>query len=73
MRVIVANDPRDAIRGMLKRWFIESHPDVFVGTLNPRRHQKTSEYIKRQADRNHRSTNEKAIEVSVSGCQREMG
>ena len=35
MTVIVANDTPDAIRGMLKRWFIEPRPNVFVGTLNP--------------------------------------
>lgn len=49
MTVIVANDTPDAIRGMLKRWFIEPRPNVFVGTLNRRTHQKTLEYIKRNA------------------------
>jgi CRISPR-associated endoribonuclease Cas2 subtype I-E len=47
MTVIVANDTPDAIRGMLKRWFIEPRPNVFVGTLNRRTHEKTIEYIKR--------------------------
>ena len=35
------------IRGMLKRWFIEPHPNVFVSTLNQRTHEQTVEYIKR--------------------------
>jgi len=47
MTVIVAHNPPDAIRGMLKRWFIEPRPNVFVGTLNRRTHEKTIEYIKR--------------------------
>jgi CRISPR-associated protein Cas2 len=49
MTVIIAQDAPDAIRGMLKRWFIEPKPNVFVGTLNPRIHEKTIEYIKRNA------------------------
>src|SRR3989304_6325360 len=49
MTVIVAHDTPDAIRGMLKRWFIEPRPNVFVGTLNRRTHEKTIEYIKRNA------------------------
>lgn len=49
MTVIVANDMPDAIRGMLKRWMIEPRPNVFVGTLNRRTHEKTLEYIKRNA------------------------
>jgi len=49
MTVIVAHDTPDAIRGMLKRWFIEPRPNVFVGTLNRRTHEKTVEYIKRNA------------------------
>lgn len=49
MTVIVANDLPDAIRGMLKRWFMELRPNVFVGTLNRRSHEKTLEYIKRNS------------------------
>lgn len=49
MTVIVAYDTPDAIRGMLKRWFIEPRPNVFVGTLNRRTHEKTIDYIKRNA------------------------
>ena len=47
MTVIVAHDTPNVIRGMLKRWFIEPRPNVFVGTLNRRTHEKTIEYIKR--------------------------
>lgn len=47
MTVIVANDTPDAVRGMLKRWFIEPKPNVFVGTLNPRTHGRVMDYIRR--------------------------
>jgi CRISPR-associated protein Cas2 len=47
MTVIIANDTPDAIRGMLKRWFIEPRPNVSVGTVNRRTREKTMEYIKR--------------------------
>jgi len=49
MTVIVANDTPPAIRGMLKRWFIEPKPNVFVGTVNKRTREKTLEYIRRNA------------------------
>ena len=49
MIVIVGHDLPDRIRGMLKRWFIEPRPNVFVGTLNRRTHEKTIEYVKRNA------------------------
>lgn len=49
MMVIVGNDVPPAIRGMLKRWFIEPKPNVFVGTVNQRTREKTLEYIKRNA------------------------
>jgi CRISPR-associated protein Cas2 len=49
MTVIVANDTPNAIRGMLKRWFIEPRPNVFVGTLNARNHGKVIEFIKRNS------------------------
>ncbi len=50
MTVIIAHDTPDAVRGMLKRWFIEPQPNVFVGTLNRRTQEKTLSYIKRNAD-----------------------
>jgi len=49
MTVIVANDVPPAIRGHLKRWFIEPRPNVFVGTLNPRTHDKVMQFIVRNA------------------------
>jgi CRISPR-associated protein Cas2 len=50
MTVIVANDTPDAIRGMLKRWFVEPKPNVFVGTVNRRTRDKILEYVKRNAE-----------------------
>jgi len=49
MTVIVCNDTPPAIRGMLKRWFVEPKPNVFVGTVNRRTREKTIEYIRRNA------------------------
>ena len=49
MTVIVANDTPDAIRGMMKRWFIEPRANVFVGTLNPRTHAKVIAYLLRNS------------------------
>ncbi|MCK5801288.1 MAG: type I-E CRISPR-associated endoribonuclease Cas2 [Lentisphaeria bacterium] len=49
MTVIVANDTPPAIRGLLKRWFVEPRPNVFVGTVNQRTREKVLEYIRRNA------------------------
>ncbi len=49
MTVIVANDVPPAIRGLLKRWFVEPRPNVFVGTINRRTREKTLDYIRRNA------------------------
>jgi len=49
MTVIIANDTPPAIRGLLKRWFIEPRPNVFVGSVNIRTRDKTLEYIRRNA------------------------
>lgn len=49
MTVLVANDTPPAIRGLLKRWFIEPKPNVFVGTVNRRTREKTLAYIRRNA------------------------
>ncbi|NWH05256.1 type I-E CRISPR-associated endoribonuclease Cas2e [Desulfobacter latus] len=49
MTVIICNDTPAAIRGMLKRWFVEPKPNVFVGTVNRRTREKTIEYIRRNA------------------------
>ena len=51
MTVIVASDTPPAIRGLLKRWFVEPRPNVFVGTVNRRTREKTLEYIRRNAPR----------------------
>ena len=51
MTVIVANNVPPAVRGMLKRWFIEPKPNVFVGTINQRTREKTLEYIFRNSPR----------------------
>ena len=47
MTVIIANDTPPAIRGLLKRWFIEPRPNVFVGSINARTRAKTLDYIRR--------------------------
>lgn len=47
MTVIIANEVAPAIRGMLKRWFIEPKPNVFVGSVNARTRNKTMDYIRR--------------------------
>ena len=49
MTVIIANDTPPAIRGLLKRWFIEPRPNVFVGSVNARTRNKTLAYIRRNA------------------------
>ncbi len=49
MTVLVCNDTPPAIRGLLKRWFVEPKPNVFVGTVNRRTREKTLEYIRRNA------------------------
>ena len=49
MTVLVCNDVPPAIRGHLKRWFIEPRPNVFVGTLNVRTHRKVRDFILRNA------------------------
>lgn len=49
MTVLVANDTPPAIRGMLKRWFVEPKPNVFVGTVNRRTREKVLDYVKRNA------------------------
>ncbi len=49
MTVLVANDVPPAIRGHLKRWFIEPKPNVFVGTINARVYLKVIDFIRRNA------------------------
>lgn len=45
MTVLIASDTPPAVRGMLKRWFIEPRPNVFVANLNPRVLQNVIQYV----------------------------
>jgi CRISPR-associated protein Cas2 len=49
MTVIVANNTSPAIRGVLRRWFIEPQPNVFVGEVNAKVRQKALDYVCRKA------------------------
>lgn len=49
MTVIVANDIPPAARGLLRRWFVEPRPNVFVGSVNARTREKTLDYVRRNA------------------------
>lgn len=49
MTILIAHDTPPAIRGILKRWFIEPKPNVFVGTINRRTREKVLDYVKRNA------------------------
>jgi CRISPR-associated endoribonuclease Cas2 subtype I-E len=48
MTVIIAKDIPPRARGLMKRWFAEPKPGVFVGTLNPRVHKNVLKYISEQ-------------------------
>ena len=50
MTVLIANDTPPAIRGILKRWFVEPKPNDFVGTVNRRTRDRLLEYVKRNAN-----------------------
>lgn len=50
MTIIIANDTPPAIRGLLKRWFIEPRPNVFVGSINARTRSKVLDYIRRNGE-----------------------
>jgi hypothetical protein len=45
MTVIVAEQTPPKVRGLLKRWFIEPKPNVFVGTVSRRTREKVLDYI----------------------------
>ena len=49
MTVIVANDVPPAARGLLRRWFVEPRPNVFVGSVNARTREKTLDFVRRNA------------------------
>lgn len=47
MTVIITENTPDKVRGLLKRWFIEPKPNVFVGSVNRRTREKVLQYILR--------------------------
>ena len=49
MTVIIAEHIPDAIRGILKRWFIEPKPNVFVGTMNIQVRNSVLEYVRKNS------------------------
>src|SRR3989442_11376592 len=49
MTVIVAQNTPPAVRGMLKRWFIEPRANVFVGTVNRKVREKTVDFLRRHS------------------------
>lgn len=49
MTVIVAQDSPDAIRGILKRWFIEPKPQIFVSSVNRSVRENVLSYIRAHA------------------------
>ena len=49
MTVIFAENVQPSVRGMLRRWFIEPRPNVFVGSINKRTREKTIDFIRRNA------------------------
>ncbi len=49
MTVIIAQDTPDSIRGILKRWFIEPKPNVFVGTMTSSARKHILTYIRSHA------------------------
>lgn len=49
MTVIIAQDCPDAIRGILKRWFIEPKPQVFVGSVNVSIREHVLHYLRKNA------------------------
>lgn len=49
MTVIIANDVPPSARGLLRRWFVEPKPNVFVGSVNARTREKTLDFVRRNA------------------------
>ena len=49
MTVIIANNTPNAVRGLLKRWFIEPRPNVFVGSVNRKVRTRIVDYVRRHA------------------------
>lgn len=51
MTVLICHNVPPALRGAMKRWFIEPQPNIFIGTLNARNQQKVMNYILRNASK----------------------
>lgn len=49
MTVIIAENTPDRIRGILKRWFLEPKPNVFVGNVNAKVCETVIRYLRRQS------------------------
>lgn len=49
MTIVVASDTPPAVRGMLKRWFMEPRANVFVGVVTPRVRHEVVQYALRLA------------------------
>jgi len=49
MTVLIVENTPDKVRGLLKRWFVEPMPNVFVGTINKRTREKVLHYILKYA------------------------
>ena len=47
MTVIIANNTPNNVRGLLKRWFVEPRPNVFVGSVNNKVRTKIVDYVRR--------------------------
>jgi len=64
MTVLITQDTPPAVRGLLRRWFVEPRANVFVGTVNRRTREKVLVYLKR-----HAVTSSWLILVSEPNCQ----
>lgn len=49
MTVIIVYNISQPVRGLLRRWFIEPKPNVFVGSVNTKTREKTIDYLRRNA------------------------
>jgi len=49
MTVLIVENTPDKVRGLLKRWFVEPKPNVFVGSINRRTREKVLQYILKYA------------------------
>lgn len=49
MTVLIVENTPEKVRGLLKRWFVEPKPNVFVGSINRRTREKVLQYILKYA------------------------